>query len=148
MNPRFSYRESAVPGANPVRLVILLYEQAIEDLRRALAAHQREDIELRTREINHAIVVIGHLQATLDKQHGDQVAIHLERFYTQIRAGLIDAQCKQSAMELEKYISLIVQVREAWCEVERVQESPALLRQKALQSQPSDDGKAFAEWKA
>ena len=34
MDARSSYREVAVRGASPVRLVICLYEQAIEDLRR------------------------------------------------------------------------------------------------------------------
>ena len=74
MNPQLSYRETAVRGASPIRLIILLYEQVIEDLRRALAALEQGDIEKRTREINHAILVIGHLQATLDKEQGGQVA--------------------------------------------------------------------------
>ena len=34
MNPGLSYRETAVAGASPLRLVILMYEQAIQDLRR------------------------------------------------------------------------------------------------------------------
>ena len=45
MNPSLSYREAAVAGASPLRLVILLYEQGLEDLRRALAAQNRGDIE-------------------------------------------------------------------------------------------------------
>jgi flagellin-specific chaperone FliS len=70
MNPRSSYREAAVPSAGRVRLVVLLYEQAIEDLHRALAAHAGKDIEGRTREINHAILVLGHFQGSLDKSRG------------------------------------------------------------------------------
>ncbi|HEY3971867.1 MAG TPA: flagellar export chaperone FliS [Candidatus Sulfotelmatobacter sp.] len=121
MNARLSYRKAAVPGASPVRLVILLYEQAVEDLRRALAAHGRGDIEARTREINHAILVIAHLQSSLDKDQGGMVAINLERFYNQVRASLVDAQCRQSAAELERQISFLMQVHQAWCEVERAQ---------------------------
>lgn len=119
MNPRISYRAAAVQGAGPVRLVVLLYEQAIEDLRQALAAHTGGDIEGRTRQINHAILVLGHLEATLDPAPGRQVAANLERFYRQIRASLIQAQCRQSAQLLEKQIALLIEVRDAWCEVER-----------------------------
>lgn len=119
MNPGLSYREAAVAGANPVRLVILLYEQAIENLRRALAAHARGDVEGRTREINHAILVIGHLQATLDKNQGGKVAENLAQFYEQLRASLVEAQCKQSASVIEQQISHLLQVHEAWCAVER-----------------------------
>jgi len=119
MNPGLSYREAAVAGANPVRLVILLYEQAVEDLRRAIAAQAKADIEGRTREINHAIQVIGHLQATLDKEQGGKVAEILHRFYEQVRGGLVEAQCRQSVTLIELQITHLLQVHEAWCAVER-----------------------------
>lgn len=102
-----------------MRLVILLYEQAIVDLRRALAAHREGDIEARTREINHAILVMGHLEATLDKERGGIVAANLERFYQQLRAGLVDAQLKQSATLLEQQIAHLMNVHNAWCSVEK-----------------------------
>jgi flagellar secretion chaperone FliS len=119
MNPRLTYRESAVAGASPVRLVILLYEQAIEDLRRALTACRAGYVEERTRQINHAILVLGHLQSSLDAERGGAVAAHLDRFYNQVRAGLVEAQCGQSAVILERQISHLTEVHEAWCEVER-----------------------------
>lgn len=119
MNPGLCYREAAVAGANPVRLVILLYEQAMSDLRHAVAAQLKGEIEERTREINHAIQVVGHLQATLDREQGGKVAAILERFYEQVRCGLVEAQCKQSASLLEQQIAHLLQVHEAWCAVER-----------------------------
>ncbi|HTW57897.1 MAG TPA: flagellar export chaperone FliS [Terriglobales bacterium] len=139
MNPRLSYREAEVQGASRVRLVILLYEQAIEDLRRALAAHSQRDIQVRTREINHAILVLGHLQGSLDKRQGGQVAANLERFYTLVRAGLVEAQCKQSAELLEQQISLLLQVRDAWCQVARTEivDAPSRSAQARAAGEPS-----------
>lgn len=102
-----------------MRLVICLYEQAIEDLRRALAAHTRGNIEGRTREINHAILVLGYLQSSLDRDQGGQVAANLDRFYNHLRTGLVEAHLKQSAAALETQISHLMLVHEAWCEVER-----------------------------
>ena len=125
MNPGLSYREAAVAGASPVRLVILLYEQAMEDLRRALAAHSRGDIEGRTREINHAILVIGHLESTLDPEQGGKVAENLALFYRHLRSALVEAQCQQSAAGMEQAIAQLVQVHGAWCEVERATASPS-----------------------
>ena len=119
MNPQLSYRESAVRGAGPLRLVVLLYEQAIADLRRALAALDQGNIEARTRDINHALLVIGHLQASLDKDQGGQVAVNLDRFYTQLRTGLMKAQIQQSATLLEQQLSHLMLVHQAWCEVDR-----------------------------
>jgi flagellar secretion chaperone FliS len=119
MNAGLTYREAAVAGASPVRLVVLLYEQAMEDLRRALVAHAGGDIEGRTREINHALLVIGHLQTTLDKDQGGKVAANLERFYQHLRSGLVEAQCKQSTEVLERQMFHLKQVHEAWCDVEK-----------------------------
>jgi flagellar protein FliS len=118
MDARLSYREGLVRGASPLRLVVLLYEQAIEDLRRALRAHLARDIEGRTREINHALVVIGHLQSSLDRDLGGGVASQLEVFYNQVRAGLMEAQAMQSVAGLEQQMSHLMLVREAWDEVE------------------------------
>lgn len=101
-----------------MRLVVLLYEQALEDMRRALAAQQTGDVEARTNAINHAVLVIGHLQTSLDKNRGGKVAANLDRFYNQVRAGLIEAQSHQSAPALERQILHLMQTHGAWCEVE------------------------------
>lgn len=119
MDAKLSYREAAVRGAGPIRLVICLYEQAIEDLRRAVIALEKGDIATRTNEINHAIKVIGQLQGSLDMERGGEVSRNLERFYNTLRSGLTEAQIKQSAKLLEQQISQLAIVHEAWLEVER-----------------------------
>ena len=96
MDARTQYREAAVRGARPVVLIVLLYEQMIEDLRQAINAIERDHIELRTNKINHAILVIANLKSSLNKQAG-QVALNLERFYTQLRLNLVKAQFQASA---------------------------------------------------
>jgi flagellar protein FliS len=119
MDARTLYREAAVRGASPVRLVICLYEQAIEDLRRAVIALEKGDIEGRTRGINHALMVIGQLQGSLDMQRGGEVARNLYWFYNIVRNSLAEAQLKQSARILEQQVSQLVLIYEAWLEVER-----------------------------
>jgi flagellar protein FliS len=119
MDARSSYREASVRGASPVRLIICLYEQAIEDLRRAVIAMEKGAIEERTRKINHALMVIAQLQGSLDMQRGGEVARNLAKFYALLRAGLTEAQVTQSARILEQQISQLVEVHEAWLEVER-----------------------------
>jgi flagellar secretion chaperone FliS len=142
-NPRLSYRAAAVVGASPVRLVSLLYEQLIEDLQRAASAQRAGNIVERTRQINHAILVLGHLQTSLDKSQGGTVAATLERFYEQLRASLIEAQFRQSVAILEQQICDLMQVHEAWREVERttiVAEAPA--------PQTHQPSQSSAGWKA
>jgi flagellar protein FliS len=113
------YRERAVQGASRVGLVVLLYEQMIEDLRRALEALEHNQIELRTRCINHTILVLGHLQNTLNMDQGGKVACNLERFYNLLRAKLVEAQGRASKELLKAQIESLLSLRDAWIEVDR-----------------------------
>ena len=74
-----AYREADVRGASAVRLVVLLYEQIVRDLNQAAQAVEQNDIELRTRCINHAILVVGYLQSPLDFGKGGKVAKDLDQ---------------------------------------------------------------------
>ena len=118
MNPRTAYREDTARGAHPVRLVVLLYEQMIEDLRLAVNAIDQNNVELRTNKINHAISVIGYLQSSLNKETGRQVALNLERFYDQLRGNLAIAQFHVSRAILSQQITDLLALREAWSAVE------------------------------
>jgi flagellar protein FliS len=146
MDAKSSYREAAVRGASPVQLVICLYDQAISDLRGAIVALGKGDIEARTRGINHALNVVGHLHGSLDLERGGKVARNLYRFYSLVRAGLIEAQLRQSAKILELQISHLAQVRESWLEVERAS-APA---KAALPASPSLDRREppVTDWSA
>ena len=119
MNPGTAYRVVAAQGASPVGLVVQLYEQMIQDLVRAVQALEQNNTERRTREINHALTVLGWLQGTLDMRRGGSVAGNLLRFYTSVRAGLLEAQSSASRQVLEEQISWLLEVRQAWVEVER-----------------------------
>jgi flagellar secretion chaperone FliS len=150
MDARSSYREANVRGASPVKLVICLYEQAIEDLRRAVIALEKGDIEGRTRGINHALMVISQLQGTLDMERGGEVARNLDKFYNIVRAGLAEAQLKQSARILEQQISQFVLIYEAWLEVERVTLAPVQPDSRPAQTARvvSPPEKPLADWNA
>jgi flagellar protein FliS len=122
-NPRTAYRENDVRGATAVRLVVLLYEQLVQDLRQALQAIEQNDIELRTKRINHAILVIGHLQSPLDFANGGKVAQDLDHFYNVLRQKLVQVQFHPSQAGLSQQITDLLAVREAWTEVERAEKS-------------------------
>ena len=125
MDPRSAYQEGAARGASGVGLVVVLYEQAIQDLRRAAVAMEKGDIPVRTEHINHAVSVIGHLQYTLDRERGGDVSHNLDRFYCSVRRQLLEAQVRASKEILYDQISLLLSLREAWVEVDRVTQAGA-----------------------
>jgi len=118
-DPTLAYRQSASQSASPLRVVILLYEQLVKDIQRAMAAMVHDDIETRANEIDHALVVVGKLQSTLDMEHGGEVARNLERFYQTLRGSLIEAQARLSPELLRAQVAHLLTLREAWIEVEQ-----------------------------
>jgi flagellar secretion chaperone FliS len=122
-DPRIAYREADVRGATAVRLVVLLYEQLIQDLSKAAQAIEQNNIELRTNCINHAILVIGYLQSPLDFANGGKVAKDLENFYNALRKNLVQVQFVPSKAGISPLIKDLLAVREAWIEVEQKEKS-------------------------
>lgn len=120
-DPRFAYRENAARLSSPVGRVVLLYEQAIQDLGAAVTAVAAGDIERRTQQIGHALLVIGQLQGSLDLDRGGEVARNLDRFYTLSRRRLLEAQISGSGKILDEQRALLLSLRAAWIEVEKAE---------------------------
>ncbi len=137
-NARTTYRENNVRGATAVRLVVLLYEQIIQDLTQAAQAMEWNDIELRTNRINHAILVIGHLQSPLDFANGGKVAQDLHHFYDVLRQNLVQVQFLPSKAGIRQLITDVLAVREAWLEVERAENPSVSTAVRAVPASPAD----------
>jgi flagellar biosynthetic protein FliS len=116
-----AYCEADVRGATAVRLVILLYEQMIRDLSQAAQAIEQNDIELRTKCINHSILVVGYLQSPLNFAKGGKVAKDLDHFYNALRQNLMQVQFFPTKAGTNQLITDLLAVREAWIEVERAE---------------------------
>jgi flagellar secretion chaperone FliS len=125
MNIRQSYREGVVGGATPIDLVVRLYEQMIEDMRHVGIAIEQNDIERRTSRINHAILIIAHLQSSLDFENGGKVAGDLNTFYTAMRQNVQWVQFHPSKRAATQVITDLLAVREAWIQVAR-DEKPSI----------------------
>jgi len=149
-NARSAYRENDVRGATAVRLVVLLYEQLVQDLHQALDALEKNDVEIRTRRINHAILVIGHLQSPLDFANGGQVAQDLNKFYDVLRQNLMQVQFHPSKSGIYQQITDVLTLREAWVEVERAEKPSVALAANAVPSDGAgrDSNSVRVDWKA
>ena len=122
-NARIAYRQADAAGSNAVRLVVMLYEQMIQDLSKAAEAVEQNDVELRTKYINHAILVIGYLQSPLDFANGGKVAKDLDNFYNVLRKNLVQAQFFPSKPVIAQLITDVLALREAWIHVEQAEKS-------------------------
>ncbi len=114
-----SYQQSSARGASPVGQIVALYDTILRDFRRALVALQAGDVESRIFELNHALVVIGHLQYVLDHERGGEPAKHFAQFYSVTRGLIVQANFKATPEPIEELIELFSGVRQAWEQTER-----------------------------
>jgi flagellar secretion chaperone FliS len=113
-DPARAYRESAVRGASPVGLIVILYEEIIHSMRKAQRALQSGNIEERTRALNHALAVVGHLQGVLNFEKGGQVARDLSIFYDFVRTKILDANVRTDSVAIEWIVAECSTIKQAW----------------------------------
>jgi flagellar protein FliS len=122
-NPTLSYNQASARGATPIGQIISLYDTILRDFGRALAALQAGQVETRVLELNHALIVIAHLQNVLNHERGGDAAKLFEQFYAVTRGMIVEANFQPRAESLEELINLYGGLRQAWYQAE--QQSPA-----------------------
>jgi len=117
------YLENMVANANPVRLVIMLYEKAINCLENALELRDTEDFDMQKskyEEMGRALEIISVLDATLDMERGGEIAKNLREIYRSLMDELTYQMLKEDKERLEKVIKILKNLKSAWEEVERI----------------------------
>jgi flagellar secretion chaperone FliS len=147
LDPRRMYQDNAVLGASAIELVIILYDLALEDMRRALAAMQKGDVEARSAGVGHALMVLNQLQSTLDFEHGGAAARQFEQFYNLVRAKLLEAQLRSSPDLMQRQIRFMSEVRDCWIQAKRAQPTPSPAAPMPAGS-PTEEGGYKSEWDA
>lgn len=113
------YRESAVRGASPVGLIVILYEEIVRSLRRGQRAMRAGTVEQRTNALTHAINVIGHLRGVLNFEKGGRVAAQLAVFYDLMQAQILAANIAPTEAAFETLVAAFTTVKETWQAVDR-----------------------------
>lgn len=152
LEAKLTYRDNAVRSATPIELVVILFDSAIDDMRRAVCAIRASDVEERATAIRHAMLVFQQLQGTLDFEKGGQVARQFEQFYNLIRAKLLESQLRNSPELMQQQIQFMSEVRDCWVEAERQLKPkpsvPAAIAAPAPAQSGLDDRGPTAEWSA
>jgi len=126
MSPtEMAYRKTAIGGASGFGLLIALYDTLAGDLRRAAEAERGNNLESRTTEVNHALLVLGYLEDWITRGAGGELADYLIKFYRSLRCKMIEAQVKRSPEVLEEQMAEVLKIREVWQRFEQSGSSAA-----------------------
>jgi len=136
------YLENRILSADPLELIQILYEHAIQYVKQARAALAAGDILGRSRAISRTIGIVGELEGSLDREAGGSIGQNLAALYRYMRTRLTMANLKQEDGPLAEVESLLETLHGAWKAIDRkVVEAPAI----DPAPQPQDGDGRFAE---
>jgi len=137
------YLENRILSADPVELIQILYEHAIQFVQQARAALADGDIVGRSRAISRTIGIVGELEGSLDREAGGAISQNLAALYRYMRTRLTMANLKQEDGPLAEVESLLETLFSAWKAIDRkVVEAPVTEPARLPQN---GDGRFLAE---
>jgi|SRR5690554_4063054 len=117
-NPYQTYQQNSVNTASPGELTLMLYNGCLKFINLAKVALKEKNIQEKNTNIQKAQNIITELMATLDTKY--EIANQMMSLYDFIRRKLIEANVKNSIESLEEAESLVVEFRDTWKEVIRI----------------------------
>ena len=116
-NAYAAYRDTNVKTASQGKLIVLLYEGAIKNLRAAQSCFNSEnkvepkDIEKFGNFIMKTQDIINELQVSLDMDKGGQISQNLMSLYVYFNQELMTANINKDKHQINKFNNTITQIK-------------------------------------
>ena len=119
-NAYAAYQKTNVNTASQGRLVVLLYEGAVKNLKAALNLFDANDklkagdIEQFGIHLQKAQAIITELQVSLDMEKGGDISRNLMSLYVYFNEELMDATISHNKTKIEFVLNKVDELAEAW----------------------------------
>ena len=114
-DPRAAYMDASVATASPARLLVMLYERLVLDVRKGLTAQQQGDHQEAHNQLLHAQDIIMELRASLDVDAWEG-GPGLASIYDFLHVQLIRANIKREVATTESCLLLVEDLCATWRE--------------------------------
>ncbi len=104
--------------AFPSRLIVILYDEAINSLVAAMDAISVGDIEARFNATTRTVEIISELYMSLDMENGGEIAETLAALYGHVIAQMPILNFSNDVMIADQLINLLRPIRESWNELD------------------------------
>jgi flagellar protein FliS len=121
-NPIAAYRqvdlESDIRGADPHRLIVLLFDGAESAMRQALVQLETNDIVGKSASLTKAIeIILSGLSASLNTDEGGELAHNLKALYDYMASRLMHANIRKDPAAIREVLHLLGEISGAWREM-------------------------------
>jgi flagellar protein FliS len=114
-----TYQTQDIETADPVGLVVRVFEEASRNLAQARAALKAEKTAAKGERIHRVCLCLGVLQSALDMKRGDEVARNLDRLYTYLQRRLTEGHLQNDDGALEEVANHLTELGAAWRQAAR-----------------------------
>lgn len=128
-DPYQTYIEGSFLGENPIRLVVALYEAAIDSVRRARTCFEQGDIWGRGQAVSRAVNILAELIASLDHNKGGELSGNLKRLYDYMQRRLLEAHATKAKEPFDEVEKLLSDLLSAWVVVAEQSAAPQVMQE-------------------
>jgi flagellar secretion chaperone FliS len=108
------YQKVEISTADPMKIVVLLYEGAIKNLNQAVHRIDSGDNDAASAKIIRTQDILNYLRNSLDHQRGGEISLNLERLYEYMRDTLNEAAIRADSAKLREVTALLQTLLEGW----------------------------------
>jgi flagellar protein FliS len=112
-----AYQQTRVGHADPVQVIVLLYDGALSRLAHARQRFQAGDRLQAELSVTKAQAIVNHLRNSLNMEEGGEIAANLHRLYLYIHDLLVAYLRGGRPEPLAEASALLEDLRGAWAEV-------------------------------
>lgn len=105
------YQTSNITTATPEKLMILLFDGAIQFLQKAKTAINENNYKERATNIDGARKIIRELMRTIDLENGNDVSKQLFKLYNKMAMNLIKANVQRNCERIDEVIDDLTNIR-------------------------------------
>lgn len=108
------YRQTSITTANRGQILLMLYEAAIKNVKKATLCIEKKDIAGKGIAIGKAHDIVNELSNTLNFEIGGDIARDLERLYNFMTEQLVKANIENNVEPLRAVQKLMETLLEGW----------------------------------
>ena len=138
------YQASNVNTATPEKLMIMMFDGALQFLQKAKAAIAEGNLKERSTNIDGARKIIRELMCTIDLENGNDVSKQLFKLYNRMAMNLIKANVQRNAALIDTVIEDISNIRWGFQKAIEIQTGVTTLEQAMQEQQASNNNSTQA----
>jgi flagellar protein FliS len=108
------YLESRILSAQPVELIEMLYQVAIQSLKKSIACLKSGDAMTRSREVTRAQEAVNEMMAALDHSVGASFTQTLAALYSYVQQQTLKGHAGPSEEAFHRAVGILATLQEGW----------------------------------